>query len=315
MNVLVPGGCGYIGAWLIPHLLAQGHKVTAFDTQWFGHGFLPDNDSLKVIKADVRSVSDMNAACEGQDAVICLASISAEAMCQKNPTLARTVNMGGMSSVALSAAKAGVKRFIFASSVAAYGSSSKDAVETDELRPSTIYGEGKKDGEEKVRKAFPGATIVRAASVCGYSPHQRFDLTVNRMVHDAVRKGIITVNGGDQKRSHIHMKDICDFYKQLLLEPLNKIEGETFNVVAENMSVRETADCVGEYIACAVIYKPHTDDRSYTVDGSKAEKVLGFRPRRTVKDAVRDLKVKFDCGYWPDSTSNQTYMNLADGIN
>ena len=313
--MLVPGGCGYIGAWLIPHLLAQGHKVTAFDTQWFGHGFLPDNDSLRIIKADVRSVSDMNAACEGQDAVICLASISAEAMCQKNPTLARTVNTGGMSSVALSAAKAGVKRFIFASSVAAYGSSSKDAVETDELRPSTIYGEGKKDGEEKVRKAFPSATIVRAASVCGYSPHQRFDLTVNRMVHDAVRKGIITVNGGDQKRSHVHMKDICDFYIQLLREPLKKIEGETFNVVAENMSVRETADCVGEYIACAVIYKPHTDDRSYTVDGSKAAQVLGFRPRRTVKDAVRDLKVKFDCGYWPDSTSNQIYMNLADGIN
>lgn len=314
MNVLVAGGAGYIGAVLVPRLLADGHRVTVYDTMWFGNGHLPDNGNLTVIKGDVRSVRDMNAACEGQEAVICLASISAEEMCQRNRTLARTVNIGGTMSVALSAKEAGVKRFIYASSVAAYASGDKASTEADDMRPTTIYGECKVEGELRVLKQHPEAVIVRSASVCGYSPHQRFDLTVNMMVHDAVRKGVITVNGGAQKRSHIHIQDVCEFYKLLLDAPKEKIAGQVFNVVAENATVAETARLVANEIGARIVTQPRSDERSYTVDGTKAREVLGFVPRRTVRQAVIDLKARFDSGYWKDSLSNQVYQNLADGL-
>lgn len=314
MKVLVPGGAGYIGAVLVPWLLADGHEVTVYDMMWFGRGHLPENGSLKIIKADIRSLRDINAACEGQDAVICLASISAEEMCQRNPVLARTVNMGGAMSVAISAKNAGIRRFIYASSVAAYASSDKPSSETDEMRPTTIYGECKVDAERRVRESFPEAVIVRCASVCGYSPHQRFDLTVNMMVHDAMRKGVITVNGGEQKRSHIHIQDVCDFYRLLLDVPERKISGQIFNVAAVNETVVETANLVAKETGAAVLMQPRSDNRSYKVDGAKAFEVLGYKPRRTIRQAVLDLKARFDAGNWPDSMTNQAYMNLANII-
>src|SRR3990167_8188900 len=311
MNILIPGGCGYIGAWLIPHLLADGHKVTVYDTQWFGHGHLPDNGSLTVIVDDVREPDYPK---EDFDAVIYLASISSDEMCQRNPQLAHAVNELAPMAWATLARLRGVSRFIYASSVAVYGVS--DANETSPVAPTTIYAKGKVAAERSILNdsAFPDAIIVRSASVCGYSPHQRFDLTVNKMVHDAVRKGVITVNGGDQKRSHIHIKDICDFYKLLLKAPVNMIAGQIFNAVAENQAVVDTAWIVEDEIKCPVKIKERTDNRSYTVDGSKALDVLGFAPKRRVVDAVRDLKMHFDGGEWKDSFTNPVYMNIADGL-
>lgn len=321
MNVLIPGGGGYIGSMLVPQLLSRGHLVKVYDTMWFGD-CASDDENLSVIREDIRSVRDMNIACEGQDAVICLAAISAETMCQKYPTLARTVNMGGAMGVAIAAARAGVKRFIYASSVAAYASSGKASAETDEMSPTTIYGACKVEAEARVLKSFPEAVIVRSASVCGYSEHMRFDLTVNKMVHDAIRRGVITVNGGNQKRSHIHMQDICDFYS-LLLDLAPEISaGQAFNVVAENQTVLETAEIVIRTLAphvrrsrnmpAFIKVQDATDERSYSVDGTKARDVLGFVPRKKVQDAVQDLKAKFDDGLWEDSMTNGLYQNVVE---
>lgn len=307
MNVMVTGGCGYIGAWLIPHLLADGHKVTCYDTQWFGSGSMPDNGSLTVIKADVRNPERFRLACEGQNAVIYLASISSEEMCQQNKRLAFSVNRAAPT-CALISRICGVERFIYASSVAIYGSD--NATEKTQPKPTTIYGMGKVDAE----MMLPEATIVRSASVCGYSPHQRLDLTVNKMVHDAIRKGVITVNGGEQKRSHVHIKDISDFYKLLLKVPREKIHAQVFNVVAENQAVIETARQVAEVTGAKVEVRPRTDTRSYSVDGRKAQETLGFTPKKKVVHAIRDLKVHFDSGEWKDSETNPVYQNIAHGI-
>ena len=154
---------------------------------------------------------------------------------------------------------------------------------------------------------FPRTIIVRSASVCGYSPNMRFDTTVNMMTNHAIRKGEITVNGGRQKRSHVHIKDICDFYKLLLKAPKEKI-GQAFNVVLENKAVAETANTVAEVMGCIIVKKPHSDDRSYTVDGTKAREILGFTPKHSVWQAVRDMVVKLKAGYWPDSLTNPIYQ-------
>jgi nucleoside-diphosphate-sugar epimerase len=313
MNVLVPGGGGYIGAVLVPWLLSVGHKVTVLDRFWFGKSYLPeDNPRLRILKEDLRNFGVMRMACADQDAVIMLGSLSAEHMCRENEELAYTVNEEGAVTAAICAAEAGVKRFIYASSVAAYGSMDRDAVETDPLKPTTIYGRGKAKAEEWIRANFPDAAIVRSASVCGYSPRMRFDLTVNMMVHDAVKRGAIVVNGGNQKRCHVHMHDICNFYRLLLDLPHFRSAGQTFNVVAQNQTVMETARDVSDATGAAIELRERSDDRSYTVNGDKARE-LGWTPKKTVLDAAVGLKAMFDSGYWKD-TSEPHFQNVAHGI-
>lgn len=298
MNVLVPGGCGYVGSMLVPDLLADGHKVTVYDVMWFGSGYLPeDNANLKVIKGDVRDTKAFAKACKKKDAIIYLASLSSNDVCTRNKGLADSVNVEPIASVLAAARAGGVERFIYASSVAAYGSSDADAREHEPLKPTTPYAEAKKHCEHYVRAANEGdfvTIIARPASVCGFSLCQRFDLTVNMMVHDAMRIGRIKVNGGDQKRSHLHMQDMCRAYKTLLKAPDEIVRGETFNFVAQNLSVMETAIIVSDITDADIDVGPAKDNRSYTVDGRKARDVLGFLPQKGIAQAVRELKAHFD---------------------
>ena len=324
MNICIPGGASYIGAFFVPQLLADGHKVTVYDTLYFGDGHLPQGDeNLRVIRGDVRDVVAWAKVCEGQDAVIYLASISRELMCQQNEKLAHEVNVACFEPDVITAKEKGVKRFIYASSVAVYGSSDHEATEDEPLAPTTIYGRGKAACEEILWKHQDKefcCVATRSASVCGYSPRQRLDLTINRMVHDVCRKGVITVEGGEQVRSHIHIHDLCDFYKRLLVARATQIAGQTFNVVTMNQSILESAEMVIRVVSeptRRAINMPfikiagRVDDRSYAVDGTKAREMLGFVPGRSIEQAVRDLKAKFDSDYWQDSLTNPVYQNMA----
>lgn len=316
MKVLISGGASYIGAWLIPLILGDGHLVTVYDSMLFGNGCLPDNDNCRAIKADVRDEKAWRDACKGQDAVIYLASISRELMCQENEKLAYEVNVESFRPAVITAKEALVRRFIYGSSVAVYGSSDHDAMEDEPLAPSTIYGRGKAACEAILAEYQDDGfccTVTRSASVCGYSPRQRFDLTINKMVHDAVRLRKIKVSGGAQKRSHISIKDITRFYRFLLDVAPSRIAGQAFNVVTENQSVKESAMMVARIVGNTNIeVGPRTDDRSYSVDGGKALRVLGFKPAHLIEDAVNDLKVRLEAGYWKDSMTNPVYQNLAD---
>ena len=140
----------------------------------------------------------------------------------------------------------------------------------------------------------------------------RFDTTVNKMVHDACKTGVITVNGGDQKRSHISMQDICRAYKQLVNIPGEIIAGQTFNYVTENQSVKETAEIVAAASGAKIVYKPHSDNRSYSVSGHKARRVLGFEPKETITEAIEYLVALFQGGYlsWKD-LSDDKYKNIV----
>ena len=313
MKVLIPGGAGYVGAMLVPWLLARGHRVTVYDTMLFGNGCLPqDNAHLKIIKGDVRDAKMFAAACQGHEAVIYLASISNNDVCEQHPDLAESVNVVAMQAIPRIATAAGIRRFIYASSVAGYGASDKPSTEEQALGHPTPYTQGKLCGEGSTRGQSE-YTIIRSASVCGYSPRMRFDLTVNMMVHDAVRRGVITVNGGEQKRSHIHIQDLCDFYALIIDLAHERSAGQVFNVVAENMTVMETAEIVAEATGARIEVLPRSDNRSYSVDGTKAREVLGFKPKRTVEQAVLKLKAHFDSGYWKDSLTNPRYMNVVEG--
>ena len=312
MKVLVPGGASYIGAYLVPQLLADGHYVTVYDTFTFGEAWLPrDNGHLEIVKADVRDQAAWRKVCKDKDAIIYLACISRESMCQKYEALAHEVNVECFGPDLEIAKSEGVKRFIYASSVAVYGSSDAPATENHPIRPTSIYGKHKAECEDLLWKAQSkdfSCVATRSASVCGYSPRMRLDLTINRMVHDAYRRGSITVEGGEQVRSHIHMNDISRFYRRLM----DSEATGAFNIVAENQKVKDSAAMVSSIIDCDTVFTPRADDRSYSIDGHKAWSVLDYVPKLPISQAVYDLKTRFDMGQWKDSLTNPVYQNVIN---
>lgn len=313
-NVLIPGGASYIGAVLVPLLLGDGHKVTVYDTFQFGDGWLPkDNDNLDMVKADVRDQATWREVCKKKHAIIYLASISRESMCQKYEPLAHAVNVECVGPDIQIAKDEGVRKFIYASSVAIYGSSDGAANEKHPINPTSIYGRHKAECEELLWKAHSkdfACIATRSASVCGPSPRMRLDLTINRMTHAAYRNHLITVEGGTQIRSHVHMRDICDFYR-LLLED-DRAAGHAFNVVCDNQTVAFSAELVASIIDCDVKIVERVDDRSYSIDGHKAYAMLDYMPKRPISQAIYDMKARFDSGYWKDSQTNPMYQNIIN---
>lgn len=274
MKVLVTGSSGYIGSKLVPILKIYGHDVSEFD--------LVTGQKLIETHKLITSLA-------GVETVIHLAAYSNNDLYEKHRFWGDHVNKDSFKVFVELARNAGVKRFIYASSVAAYGSGWELFDETYELAPQTLYGKAKAYCEQILREVTDMTTCsVRSASVCGWSPRMRWDVTVNQMIYDGTKKGVITVNGGNQVRCHIHLDDLCDLYATLLNARASDIHHQAFNAVHINQPVRETAELVGSVMGVPVMYGPKTDDRSYQVSGEKARIMLGFTPLRTIEQAVRD---------------------------
>lgn len=327
MNILVTGGCGYVGSWMVPHLLADGHKVTVYDIQYFGDGFLPkrgDNDNLNVIKGDIRDLPKLTEALQGAEAVIQMACISNDHSCQLDEALSTSINFDAFEPMVIAAKKAGVKRFIYCSSSSVYGiSDAPDVYEDAPLVPLTLYNKYKAACEPLLFKhQSPDfvCTIIRPATVCGYAPRMRFDLTVNIITAHAVLKDIITVFGGQQKRPNLHINDMTECYKLLLKAPESKIAGQIFNVGQENLKVATVAELAQDVVErefgkrVAIETTASTDTRSYHINSDKIFHVLGFAPKFTVEDAIRDICIRFKMGMWKDALTNPAFTNVKQLI-
>lgn len=322
-NVLVTGGAGYVGSLLTPHLLKLGCKVTVYDIMYFGEHFLPkDNPGLKIISGDIRDTARLADACKGIDAVISLACISNDASFELDEKLSTSINLDAFEPMVLAAKKAGVRRFIYASSSSVYGvSESPDVTEEHPLVPLTLYNKYKGMCEPLLFKHQSGDFVcvtIRPATLCGYAPRQRLDLSVNILTNHAINKGKITVFGGSQKRPNLHMQDMVDLYELLLAVPDEKIAGQIFNAGFQNMSIMSIAQVVKRVVQeqfpekgeIPIVTTPTDDIRSYHVNSDKIQRVLGFRPKRTVEDAVRDLCAAFKSGKLPDSLDDTFYFNV-----
>ena len=317
-NILVTGGTGYVGCVLVPKLLERGYTVRVLDIMWFGEdctkGF-KEHPNCELIKGDIGDESTVKKALEGIDTVIHLAAISNDPCSDLDPKLTQQVNYDAVKSLVRLAKSRGVKRFINASSSSVYGVKSEPNVTEDlPLEPITLYAKLKAETEPIILgEASEDFTpvCIRSATVCGYSPRMRLDLTVNILTSHAVNKREITVFGGQQKRPNIHIDDITDLYTMLIEAPAEKISGEVFNAGGNNYKVIEIAEMAKEVVGddVKITITDVIDERSYHISSAKIKNALGFMPKKTVRDAIADVKNAFENGLILDY-ENTRYYNV-----
>lgn len=322
-SVFITGGAGYCGSRLVPQLLAKGYKVTVYDIMYFGDDFLPkENPDLTIIEGDIRDSAKLKESCKGHDAFVSLACISNDASFELDENLSTSVNLDAFEPMVIAAKSAGIKRFIYASSSSVYGVSDKpDVTEDHPLVPLTLYNKYKGMCEPLLDRHtsddFVGVTF-RPATVCGYAPRQRLDLSVNILTNHAVNKNQITVFGGDQLRPNLHVQDYCDTVELLLEAPDEKLQNEIFNVGFQNMSIKNIAELVKQVVQeefpekgeIPIITTTSDDNRSYHINSDKINRVLGFKPKYSIEYAVRELCQAFKEGKLPESFDDDAYFNV-----
>jgi nucleoside-diphosphate-sugar epimerase len=314
---MVTGGAGYVGAVLVPKLLAAGHTVTVLDLFIYGNTLAGSsgNPNLRQVKGDIRDPRAVADALVGRDTVIHLACISNDPSFELNPSLGKSINHEAFRPLVRACKKAGVNRFIYASSSSVYGIKEVERVTEDLLlEPLTDYSRFKAVCEKELaEEREPGfvTLVLRPATVCGYSPRLRLDLTVNILTNLAINKGKIMVFGGTQRRPNIHIADMTDLYVKCLEYPNEMIDRKVFNVGYENHRVCEIADTVRSVVGNIPIEVQRTSDlRSYHVCSDKIKNELGFVPQYTILAAVEDLVGAFRAGWVPNALEDSRYYNI-----
>ncbi|MEA2871407.1 MAG: hypothetical protein QOH67_1383, partial [Hyphomicrobiales bacterium] len=236
--------------------------------------------------------------------------------------LSKTINYDCFAPMVKAAKDAGVKRFVYASSSSVYGvSDSPDVTEDHPLVPLTLYNKFKGLCEPELWKYMADdftCVVIRPATICGYSPRTRLDLSVNILTNHAVNKGEIQVFGGAQMRPNLHVDDMVDAYLLMLGAPHEKIHGEIFNIGFQNHSIADIAMIVKRVVEEEMPEKGEikikttlsNDTRSYHVNSDKVRRVLGFEPKRNIEDAVRDLTRAFRNHLLPASFDDDWYYNV-----
>lgn len=308
MRVLVTGGCGYIGSVLVPKLLARGHGVTVFDAMWFGN-HLSGQADLQVMKGDIRDIESVPMA--GADAVIHLANVANDPCGDLDAKLVWEVNALATMGLAEKAKACGVSQFIYASSGSVYGVKEEDQV-TEELSlvPISDYNKTKMISE-RVLLSYArelAVQIIRPATVCGYSPRTRLDVSVNMLTVQALKNGVITVFGGAQTRPNIHIRDITDVFIHFL-EKKDAYTG-IYNAGFENISILDIAKRIQKQTDSEIKITASNDPRSYRLNSDKLLET-GFQPQKCVNDAIDDIRSAWETGRLDDNDNGYNIRTMT----
>ncbi len=320
MNVVITGGAGYVGSVLVPHLLTRGYSVKVLDLFMYGNEVfrgLETHSRLVKVKMDIRDKAAVLRETKGADALLHLACISNDPSFDLDPALGKSINYDAFFNLLEAIRQNGIKRFVYASSSSVYGIKEKsDVLEEDSCEPLTDYSKYKMMCEDELRRAglddLCTWVILRPATVCGYGSRLRLDLTVNILTIHALVNRRIRVFGGSQRRPNLHIQDMAEVYQVLLEAPAEKIHRQVFNAGYQNLAVSAIADIVKQEVGqdCEIVVEPSDDPRSYHVNSDKIARVLGFKARHTIQDAVRGIAEAYQAGKIQNPLHNPLYFNI-----
>jgi nucleoside-diphosphate-sugar epimerase len=297
-NILVTGGGGYVGTNLVNELLSENYIVTVLDTFWFGNN-LKKHKNLKIIKKDIRSINEKDL--KKIECIMHLASIANDPAAELDAKLTWDVNVLATYKLINLAINQKVKKFIFASSGSVYGIKKEKRVTEDlSLEPVSEYNKSKMIGERILLsyKKKIDLTILRPATVCGYSPAMRLDVAINALTFGALQNNLITVFGGKQIRPNLTMFDMIKAYKFSLKRKFKKdrpIHKIIFNLGFENLSIMNMAKRIQKILKSnsKILIKSTNDPRSYRQNSDRIIKE-GFTPQKKIEDAILEIKNQFE---------------------
>lgn len=328
-RVLVIGGAGYIGSVLTGMLLERGYSVTVLDNLLYGtHGIdeYREHDAFSLIDGDMRSIETVMDAIQGVDAVVHLGALVGDPASSINTQKTLELNYHSVTMVAEICKYHQINRFVFASTCSVYGRSEQPdelLTESSPLNPTSLYAKSKIESERallNMRDENFSPTILRKATVYGLSPRMRFDLVVNILCAKAHDEGTIPIFGGSQYRPNIHVADVAQAYIDCLEAPIEKIDGEVFNVGSneQNYRIEEIGEIVSNCFPEAEIdhQREKEDERSYQVDFAKIEDCLGYKASRTVRDGCIEIKEALESGQFEDYSADEysNYRTLENDV-
>jgi nucleoside-diphosphate-sugar epimerase len=306
-RVLLTGGAGYLGSILCRKLLNKGYSVRVLDNLTYGdEGIreLEKDKAFEFLKGDIRNVSDVVEAIRGADAIIHLAAIVGDPACKLNPKETLEINYLATKNIVETSKYFQLNRFIFASTCSVYGQSSspnKKLTEKSPLKPVSLYAETKIKCEQAILKAMDenfSPTILRMATLYGYSPNMRFDLAVNFMTAKAIFDKKIAIFGGEQWRPWLDVEDAAEAYINCLEAPIDKVGGEIFNILSENHRIIEVGKIINSIFPEIEleISKKITDRRNYNISFNRISKILNYEPKKKIADGVIEIKNAIEKG-------------------
>jgi nucleoside-diphosphate-sugar epimerase len=309
LNILVTGGCGYIGSILVAKLLDAGHDVTVVDTQWFGN-YLEPNENLEVIKMDVQDIDAVPM--EGVNVVINLANIANDPCGDLSPKLSWEVNVLTAMKIVEKAIKCGVDHFIHSSSGSVYGVKDEEKV-TEELSllPISNYNKTKMISERVLMSYRDNIAIhiIRPATVCGYSPRMRLDVSVNMLTMQACVAKKIKVFGGNQTRPNIHVQDLASVFMHFLGQGAES--AGVYNAGFENMSIIDMALKISKKIPSEITITESKDPRSYRLDSGRLI-ASGFSPKYNVDYAIDEIIDSYRTGRLFDDDKHYNIRTMKE---
>lgn len=321
-RVLVIGGAGYIGAMLVRQLLNAGYYVTVLDRLSYGDASLRglgNNPCFRLVRGDTRHIDDLVPAFRDANAVVHMAELVGDPLCQQDPETTFQINYLATASIARICDYLQINRFVYLSSCSVYGSSSDPDVileETSLLRPVSLYAKTKINSERVILSLDTGnfsPCILRLGTVYGLSHRPRFDLVVNALAAHAALNQEIHVYGGEQWRPHVHVSDVASAIQAVLEAPLERVRNQIINVVGENQRINGIVGMILEsFPGCrAVRHADLEDRRNYRVSSEKARRLIGFDPQNSVRGGILEIAEALRSGKIGDPWDREYHNVLA----